>query len=330
MLKKAHVLAVLAVLLLLVPFRPAIAQSPSPLDGLWVWAIDDHAAFVLRIDCDGAGRPGGNFSRPAHFTLDANTGWIRLMNVVGPTSTKSFQNAECGGDEFRFSVQDGDTPTDVTAYVVKLVSADGAALTLANIPGGPTFDLHRSNSPVSVFTGWQPDAIYGRPPSFVDNAALAALFQEDQDARQGNGPLAPDVSDRDRERRSVVRNMLDAGQIRSGADYYRSAFIFQHGDKPEDYLLAHALATAAVARGRQDAIWIATATLDRFLQSIGRAQVYGTQFVVPFNGDPPSQGAYDTSLLPDTLRNDSGVPSLAEQQSQLEAYRQRGQQRRLP
>lgn len=325
MLKKTPVVAVLAGLFILLPFRPAVAQSPSPLDGSWVWAIDGHTAFVLRIECNGAGGPGGDFSRPAHFTLDANAGWIRLMNVVGPTSTHSFQNAECGADELRFSVQEGDPQTDVTAYVIRLVSDDGATLSLADIPGGPTFDLYRSNSPVSVFTGWQADATYGQPPSFVDNAALAELFQEDQDARQGNGTLAPGVGDRDRERRSVVRGMLDAGQIRSGADYYRSAFIFQHGDKPEDYLLAHALATAAVARGREDAIWIATATLDRFLQSIGRAQIYGTQFVVPFNGDPPSQGEYDRSLLPDTLRKDSGVPSLADQQSQLEAYQRRGQ-----
>ena len=40
--------------------------------------------------------------------------------------------------------------------------------------------------------------------------------------------------------------------------------------------MAHTLAMVAVARGDADARWIGAATLDRYLQAIGRPQVYRT------------------------------------------------------
>ena len=56
--------------------------------------------------------------------------------------------------------------------------------------------------------------------------------------------------------------------------------IFQHGTKPEDYLLAHVLATAALRKGGAPlAPGLVAATLDRYLQSIGQPQVFGTQFL---------------------------------------------------
>ncbi len=43
--------------------------------------------------------------------------------------------------------------------------------------------------------------------------------------------------------------------------------------RPDDYLLAHTLAMIAVAKGDEGSLWIGTATLDRYLQSVGKPQI---------------------------------------------------------
>lgn len=72
----------------------------------------------------------------------------------------------------------------------------------------------------------------------------------------------------------------------------------------------------AVARGRGDATWIASATLDRYLHAIGRPQVLGTQYAKA--GDEPwTQEPYDRKLLSDPLRAALGVPPRDEQARRL-------------
>ena len=83
--------------------------------------------------------------------------------------------------------------------------------------------------------------------------------------------------------------------------------------------MAHTLAMIAVARGEDSALWIATATLDRFLQSIGQPQVYGTQFKSGVN-DEATQEPYNRDVIADELRRQLGVPSLAAQQEQLKYW----------
>jgi hypothetical protein len=80
----------------------------------------------------------------------------------------------------------------------------------------------------------------------------------------------------------------------------------------------------AVARGDPGALWIATATLDRYLNSIQRAQIYGTQFYGNKN-KPWTQEPYDRELISDELRRQLGVPSQAAQQKQLEEYKKANQ-----
>lgn len=88
-----------------------------------------------------------------------------------------------------------------------------------------------------------------------------------------------DVAAYDAARRKRARRLLEQGALQTGADFHDAAFIFQHGNQPEDYLLAHVLAIAAVAKGEPRGRWIAAATLDRYLLSIGQPQVFGTQYV---------------------------------------------------
>lgn len=160
-----------------------------------------------------------------------------------------------------------------------------------------------------------PERPDGAPAPVADNRALTALFNADQKARKGGIPDLREGMMRSlayAERRAQVRAMLDRGEVRSGADHLRAGFIFQHGARPDDYLLANALATAALSQGEKGGAWLAAASLDRYLVATGRPQIYGTQFVA-LSDQPTTQSAFDRDLLTDAIRKANGVPPLAEQ-----------------
>lgn len=185
--------------------------------------------------------------------------------------------------------------------------------------------LYRIYDPNVVITDWGGDRAYERlvvPDRSVSNPELLALFEADQAPRQQAMPLAGGVERDDRQRRVRVRQMLDEGLVQSGDDYLHAAFIFQHSDKPNDFLLAHALATTAVAKGNRNAAGMAAQTLDRYLHSIGKPQIYGTQFKIPNDCAPVTQGDFDRDLIPDSARESLSVPPLAGQQEQRQFYAQ--------
>jgi hypothetical protein len=143
---------------------------------------------------------------------------------------------------------------------------------------------------------------------------MAAIFKADQDARKDFARADWNkVAAEDAERRRRTKALLDAGKLTTGDDFWHASFIFQHGGTPDDYLLAHTLAVVAVARGRADGTWIASATLDRYLQATGRKQVYGTQYSTP-PGQPTTQEPYDRELVSDALREALSVPDRAGQE----------------
>ncbi len=164
-----------------------------------------------------------------------------------------------------------------------------------------------------LLSGCGPEGRADDPPaSRADNPALNAMFNADQKARQDNH-LDLLESMADAERLAEAKAMLDRGEIRSGADYFRAAFIFHHSREADDILKAHVLATAALAQGHQDAAWIAAASLDRYLQGTGRPQIYGTQYIQI--DTEMTRGAFDPDFMPDSVRRDTRVPPLAEQKA---------------
>ena len=122
-------------------------------------------------------------------------------------------------------------------------------------------------------------------------------------------------------RRQEVHRMLDAGQVQTANDYFHAALIFQHGRQPDEYLLAHVLAVYAISLGDKDARWLAAATLDRFLLSISRPQIYGTQFEsVPGKTNSWAQRTMNSLLLSDTLRAAACVVPLKLQRAILDEF----------
>jgi hypothetical protein len=154
------------------------------------------------------------------------------------------------------------------------------------------------------------------------NAEMTAIYAADQAARASDKIDWTVVGPADAKRRARTTELLHAGRLQSGDDYFHAAFVFQHGDGADSYLTAHALALVAVARGRPDATWIAAASLDRYLQAIGQPQIYGTQFTKQ-QGQPLTQEPYDRALLPDALRTASGVPTLNEQEKRRDEMARR-------
>ena len=149
---------------------------------------------------------------------------------------------------------------------------------------------------------------------------IDTIYNEDQKDREANPTgiaAVTKIIERDAGHRKRVRDLLAAGALTSGKDFEKAAYVFQHGDTSDDFLLAHILAMVAVKKGNGDAIWIAAATLDRYLNKIGKAQVLGTQF--HFENDSPwTQEPYDRALISDALRRALNVPIMAEQAKTLE------------
>ena len=186
------------------------------------------------------------------------------------------------------------------------------------------FSRVESSEVPQVATDWDPQRTYRMSDQPVaSNAEMRKIFDDDQRARQDFMKLSSEqwaaVGKDDAVRRQRTHGLLTAGKLHSSDDFREAAFVFQHGDKPDDYLLAHTLAMIAVAKGDEGSLWIATATLDRYLQSINRKQIYGTQFKsAPQN--TMTQEPYDQSLIPDLIREELGVPDLAARREQLKGF----------
>ncbi len=164
--------------------------------------------------------------------------------------------------------------------------------------------------------------------------SIKQVFEEDQRDREhlNYSKLSKDdwqkIQARDAARREETKQLVASGAARTGEDYRDAAFVFQHGDRSEDFLFAHVLAVAAIAKGDVTATWVSAATLDRYLQSVKQPQVFGTQYLlkdpnaVLNNPKVPrvvTQDPYDKNVLSDALRNVYCVLPYAVQQQNVEA-----------
>jgi hypothetical protein len=102
---------------------------------------------------------------------------------------------------------------------------------------------------------------------------LLALFEADQnDRKQGisDPKAAEERMIRDRSRRERVAELVDANEVRTAEDFLHAAFIFQHGEHPDDFRKAHELAKRAVELGHPEerkARWMVATSYDRWLTS---------------------------------------------------------------
>lgn len=294
--------------------QPLYASPPA---GTWVLTAEGRTALVLTISEDARGVSArARILKPAGMQIDDGT----TVSGIGPgIDDRILEVASSAGDVavLRIAGQDqvSFTFTRLDQNHAELVIAMGSEKSRPMV-------LVSARAAPPLATDWD-DRPYAIDARWPDNPEIQRLFAEDQADRAD--PASIDwsvVGPRDEARRARVRALLDDGKLRSALDFYAAAFIFQHGEEASDFLLAHGLALASAARGHAPATWIAAATLDRYLQKVGQPQIFGTQFLAK-KGETASQGAYDRSLVPESLRTALGVPTLAEQEMQRKMWEER-------
>ena len=148
-----------------------------------------------------------------------------------------------------------------------------------------------------------------------DNPELQKMYEEDQgDRSKPHGEIDwKVVSERDRQHRKRVKELLAAWEVQTANDYYHAAMVFQHGTKPEAAQRAHELAKKAIALdpNHKYARWLSAAAWDRYKMYLGEAQWYGTQF------SRNEKGVWilyniDEDAVTDEERVALGVPTLEE------------------
>ena len=185
----------------------------------------------------------------------------------------------------------------------------GVELKFSDAPLGPLHLMRAPSAPPqAVGSGWDANCTYYPDDLTQLNPEMRRIFADDQKYRHSWAEFKAHeelLTRQDKLRRQEVRKLLDNGDLHSARDFAEAAFIFQHGSTSDDYLLAHTLATIAVMLGDRSSAWIASATLDRYLQVIGQPQIYGTQ-MQPNALDSPKE-PYNRALVPDNVRRKLGL-----------------------
>lgn len=247
------------------------------------------------------------WDRPEYFLTDGET----FSNVKGPLVRRKSSSVKLADGYLELTFEDPRAGSTPDIFRLHQVGCARISVTYEHTTYEP-FEFVRASSASALLGRWKSGAVYVRRVPRPTNLEMTSIFEADQADRRAALVDWPIVTERDRIRRERTGELLDSGQLRSSDDYYHAAFIFQHGNTPDDFLKAHLLAMVAVARGKSKALWIASASLDRYLQSIGKSQVLGTQFTTPANAQT-TQEPFNRSLIPDEMRRALQVPSLSEQ-----------------
>jgi hypothetical protein len=313
-----------AVLMLMASAAGWTAQVSSERDtkefaGTWILRIGERNLFVLTLTPEGTNMHG-IMERPTKF--DSNNG--AFANMRDGVRSDSVVVARKKEGALHFTTRNPNDAKDEDGFVMTL-KGDQAQLTFDDLPRGTVVEpyvLQRGAAGAKVATDWEPNRLYLQGDSSESSDAMKTIYAEDQRVRTTETIDWTVVSKSDADRRVQTRKLLADGALHTGKDYEQAAFVFQHGDVPQDYLLAHTLAMVAVSKGDATAIWIAAATLDRYLEKIKQKQIFGTQF----SSGPQNfwtQEPYDRELVSDSLRRQLAVPSQATQAEQLKAYQEK-------
>ncbi len=281
--------------------------------GSWALNASDQAMFRLHIDMTPTGMVAV-WERPAHFRTNGES----FSKISGPVQRRPAKSVKFVNGELELSFDDKKPGSAPDIFRVHCVDADHLEVVYLDT-GFEPFRFVRLHAPTPVLGPWNAGRDYVRLIERLTNAEMTAIFDADQADRHVADIDWSIIGVADEKRRIRTEELLNTGALHSGDDFYHAAFVFQHGRTSEDYLKAHLLAMIATARGKPDAVWIAPATLDRYLQSVGKPQVLGTQYNAPKDATA-TQEPYDRELVSDAMRKALHVPTLAEQEERRREY----------
>lgn len=133
----------------------------------------------------------------------------------------------------------------------------------------------------SACRGAAPEPTFSSPAA-ASNTLLAELAREDVASRTGQT-----IARTDFERQRLVLAEIGSGHVRTPEDKVNAALVLQHSGlrvrdgkleaiSPDNYLLAHHLASSAFEEGYQRARHLVAQTIDRYLSMTQGYQKYGT------------------------------------------------------
>jgi hypothetical protein len=304
--------------LLSLPACAPKAPEETGYTGKWVMNLGQKTFVVLTLEKKG-NTFTGTLAHPTHFQTSNG---VRFSQISSDVAFEAVEKASIENGHLHFVTRNTKDKDDVSEYDLTL-NGETATLKIVDVPLGP-WPLVRFHGPSAppVSSDWDPRRGYSQDDSSVSNPEMQKIFEQDQEARKDYTQFlqnSDEINRQDSERRDQTRKLVSEGKLHTSEDFTRAAFIFQHGSTPDDYLFAHTLAIVAAAKGDEQALWIGTATLDRYLQAVGKPQIYGTQFKQK-NDNTATQEPYNTALVDDALRRELGVPSLAEQEQQRQTW----------
>jgi hypothetical protein len=289
-------------------------SQDSTFAGTWVMPVDGRPLMVLTLASE-SGRFTGTLAHPRAITSDGRS----FSGLSQDTETEMLTAGPPVDGALRLVAVKAGDPKDTTEFDFSVGASGEGRLKPTGAPIEPwTLVRHAGSDQPRVWNGWDPKRSYVIDAPYVaPNAAMADIYKADQAVRQSIESFnanAAQIERDDAARREQVRALLEKGALQAGEDFRLAALVFQHGSEPRDYLFAHTLALVALAKGDPSASWIASASLDRYLQSIGRPQIFGTSF----GPDGSSQGSFDRDLVSDAIRRELNVPALADQRAIME------------
>lgn len=151
--------------------------------------------------------------------------------------------------------------------------------------------------------------------TILDNEELIEIFKSDQADRTQHLDWNI-IQKNDSVREARVYELLDSNKIRTSADYNTAALIFHHGEDSVSYGMALKLMKKSIELDSTRNKWFLAVITDRYLLSINKPQIYGTQYKRLENGIVMRE-KMDSTKITDAERIEFGVETLGEQREKI-------------
>ena len=146
------------------------------------------------------------------------------------------------------------------------------------------------------------------------NQELQEMADQDQQSRFSGTIDWVKLNMEDSLRRIRVLELMEAGSLKTGTDYFNAGIVFQHGTDSVASSLAVKCFEKAIAMDSTLNKWWYAAAVDRDLMRRGEPQIYGTQFVQnAATGGKLQRYKIDSTQVSDEDRIYYGVETLAQQ-----------------
>jgi tetratricopeptide (TPR) repeat protein len=149
----------------------------------------------------------------------------------------------------------------------------------------------------------------------LDNQELIEIYKSDQSDRTQHIDWNI-VQKNDSVREARVYELLDSNKVRSSLDYNNAALIFHHGEDSVAYGMAVKLMKKSIELDSTRNKWFLAVITDRYLLSINKPQIYGTQYI-RLDNKIVVREEMDSTKITDAERIEYGVETLAEQREKI-------------